>query len=83
MTGTRRQPDETEISPARNPFIRGAARNLVFFCILIAVLFFSTGRLDYWQGWPFIFITAVQIVVMLIQSYRNPDLAGDMVGGKG
>jgi protein-S-isoprenylcysteine O-methyltransferase Ste14 len=61
----------------RQTFIRGLVRNLVFFCFLIALLFLSAGRLDYWQGWLLIGLMAVQIVVTVIQSLNDPGLAGE------
>ncbi|MBN2223463.1 MAG: isoprenylcysteine carboxylmethyltransferase family protein [Deltaproteobacteria bacterium] len=54
-------------------------RNLLFFCVLIALLLFSAGRSDYWQGWLLIVVMAVQIVVTILQSSGYTSLAAERI----
>jgi protein-S-isoprenylcysteine O-methyltransferase Ste14 len=71
MTGIHRRSTPPTGADERKLFFTGMARNIVFFCILIAVVFVTAGRLSYWQGWLVVGLTAIQIVMNLIQSYRN------------
>lgn len=77
MAKIHRRPDTPAGADAKKVFFAGAVRNLLFFFVLIALLFVSAGRLGYRQGWLLTALMAAQVVVILIQAYRDTSLTGE------
>ena len=50
-------------------------RSILMFAIFLALLFIPAGRLDWWEGWAFVFafITSVSVMVVWVNR-RDPDL---------
>jgi protein-S-isoprenylcysteine O-methyltransferase Ste14 len=77
MTAEYPRPQTDAERAERRLLLVEVTRNLLFFCILIALLFLSAGRLDYWQGWLLVGLMAVQTVVSLLQFSGNTSLAAE------
>ncbi len=71
------RPQTDARSTERRLLLVGVTRNLLFFCVLIALLFFSAGRSDYWQGWLLVGLMAVQTIVSLLQLPGDTSLAAE------
>jgi protein-S-isoprenylcysteine O-methyltransferase Ste14 len=78
MKDMRRRPTHTD---NKNPHgllrLRFAARSIILLSIYILVLFLCAGRLDYWQGWLFVAVLGVVVIVSIARFSDMADLAAE------
>jgi protein-S-isoprenylcysteine O-methyltransferase Ste14 len=62
-------------SPGRESKLSPILRSFLLVGIFLALLFIPAGRLDWWEGWAFVFafITSVSVMVVWVNR-RDPDL---------
>jgi protein-S-isoprenylcysteine O-methyltransferase Ste14 len=53
------------------------ARALLAPTFIIALLFISAGSLDYWQGWVYVALTCLALLVTLWAMHDNPELIAE------
>ncbi len=67
---------EHQSTPPKLPIRRALAGFVVVILLPAVILFVAAGRIDWWEAWVIVGITAMVMIVSRVLMFRkNPDLA--------
>jgi protein-S-isoprenylcysteine O-methyltransferase Ste14 len=72
----------TQIEYSKKTRLQLALRGLLAPVILFGLLFLLAGRLDYWQGWVYLGLTVISLILMSTILTRNPELVEERLNPK-
>jgi protein-S-isoprenylcysteine O-methyltransferase Ste14 len=74
------EPSSTDKGKASNRiYLRFVTRSVGLFSVFALILFLTAGRPDYWQGWVFIAILGILLIISLLGLSNKIELAGERI----